>query len=120
ISPSQEQCEEGFLRYIKRRASILKPREKNVTLMLDEIHLQQFFEYKGGCLTGFAANSAEPAKTANVSMVQSLLSSYKDVAHILPVTRITAMELHDVVKKVSMSLESASLHVVSDNMQTGA
>ncbi|XP_075725128.1 uncharacterized protein LOC119179731 [Rhipicephalus microplus] len=113
VSPSKEQCEEGFLRYIKRRATILKPHEKNVTVMLDEIHLQPFFEYKGGCLTGFAAHCAEPAKTAHVFMVQSLLSSYKDVAHILPVTRITATELHDVLKTLIMRLESAGLHVVA-------
>lgn len=113
VSPSKEQCEEGFLRYIKRRATILKPHEKNVTVMLDEIHLQQFFEYKGGCLTGFAAHCAEPAKTAHVFTVQSLLSSYKDVAHILPVTRITATELHDVLKTLIMRLESAGLHVVA-------
>ncbi|KAH8039520.1 hypothetical protein HPB51_007422 [Rhipicephalus microplus] len=46
-------------------------------------------------------------------MVQSLLSSYKDVAHILPVTRITATELHDVLKTLIMRLESAGLHVVA-------
>ncbi|XP_077549860.1 uncharacterized protein LOC144162976 [Haemaphysalis longicornis] len=113
VSPSKEQSEEGFLRFIKRRAGILKQHERNVSLMLDEIHLQQFFEFKGGCLTGSAAHSAEPAKTAHVFMVQSLLSTYKDVVHILPVTRISANELHDVLKRVIMSLESAGLHVVA-------
>lgn len=73
-SPSKEQTEEGFLRFTKRRASLLNPHERNVVLMVDEIHVQQFFEYKGGRVTGAAANCAEPAKTAHVFMVQSLLS----------------------------------------------
>ncbi|KAH9379546.1 hypothetical protein HPB48_004259 [Haemaphysalis longicornis] len=46
-------------------------------------------------------------------MVQSLLSPYRDVVHILPVTRISANELHDVLKRVIMSLESVALHVVA-------
>lgn len=64
VSPSKEQSEEGFLRFIKHRASILKQHERNVSLMLDKIHLQQFFEFKGACLTGSAAHCAEPVKTA--------------------------------------------------------
>lgn len=113
VSPLKEQNEEGFLRYMKRRASLLKPHERNVTLMVDEIHLQQFFQYKGGSITGAANNCSEPAKTAHVFMVQSLLSPFKDVVHILPVSRITAEGLHDIVKKVIMSLEDANLHVVA-------
>lgn len=113
VSPSKEQTEEGFLRYMKRRAGLLNPHERNIVLMMDEIHLQQFFEYKGGRFTGAAANCAEPAKTAHVFMVQSLLSSYKDVAHILPVSRITAEELHRVLRGVIMNLEDAGLHVVA-------
>lgn len=113
VSSLQEQSEDGFLRYVIRRASSLKSQERNVTLMVDEIHLQQYFEYKGGCVTGSASNSAEPAKTAHVFMVQSLLSSYKDVVHVLPVSRITAEELHDVLNKIIIGLEDAGIHVVA-------
>lgn len=113
VSPAKEQTEEGFLRFMKRRASLLNPHERNVVLMVDEIHLQQFFDYKGGRVTGAAANCAEPAKAAHVFMVHSLLSSYKDVVHVLPVSRISAEELHCVLRSVIMNLEDAGLHVVA-------
>lgn len=46
-------------------------------------------------------------------MMQSLMSSYKDVAHILPVSRISAEELHCVLRRVIINLEDAGFHVVA-------
>ncbi|XP_077492240.1 uncharacterized protein LOC144103382 [Amblyomma americanum] len=63
VNPGNEQDDEGFLRYVKKRSSLLKPHEKNVTIMMDEIHIQPYFEYKGGSVTGAASNSCEAAKT---------------------------------------------------------
>lgn len=119
-SPLKEHNEK-VTKYMTRRASLLKQHEKNVTLMLDEIHLQQFFDYQAGRLTGASVKSTEPATTSHVFMVQSLLSSFKDVAHILPVSKITAEELHKVLRKVIISLEDANLHVatvITDNSIT--
>ncbi|KAH6941182.1 hypothetical protein HPB50_014601 [Hyalomma asiaticum] len=47
VNPANEQNDEGFLRYVKKRSSLLKPHEKIVTIMMDEIHIQPYFEYKG-------------------------------------------------------------------------
>jgi len=33
-------------------------------LLVDEIHLQQFFDFKGGNIVGAASNSNEAAKSA--------------------------------------------------------
>ncbi|XP_077489630.1 uncharacterized protein LOC144100615 [Amblyomma americanum] len=118
VSPAAEQSDQGFLSYITKKANLLKPHERTVTLMMDEIYIQQYFEYKGGSLTGTASNSSEAAKTAHVFMTQSLLSGHKDVAHILPVFSIEASDLHEVLKKVILGLEKAGLKViavVSDN-----
>ncbi|KAH9376537.1 hypothetical protein HPB48_006622 [Haemaphysalis longicornis] len=112
-SPAKEQNGEGFLGYMKKRAKLLEPHERYVTLMMDEIHIQQYFEYKGGSLTGTASNSSEAAKTAHVFMTQCLLSSHKDVAHILPVFSIDASQLHEVLRKVILGLEEAGLTVVA-------
>lgn len=90
---------------MKRRASLLNLHERHVTLMLDEIHLKQFFDYKAGRLTGASVNSTQPAKTVHAFMVQSLLSTFKDVAHILPVSKITTEELHNVLREVIIILE---------------
>ncbi|XP_037518749.2 uncharacterized protein LOC119395817 [Rhipicephalus sanguineus] len=118
INPVKEQQETSFLSYAKRIVSTLKEHEKTVTLMLDEVHLQSFFDYKAGFVTGAAANSSTAAKTAHVFMIQSLLSSNKDVVHILPVAHIDAKALHDFLRKLILDLEASGFRiiaVISDN-----
>lgn len=85
--------------------------------MIDEVHLQAHFDYKAGFVTGAAANSSNPEKTAHVFMVQSLLSRNKDV-HILPVAQIDARVLHDLLRKLIIDLEATGFRIValiSDN-----
>ncbi|XP_042146356.1 uncharacterized protein LOC121835880 [Ixodes scapularis] len=113
VSPANEQNDDGFPSYKKRRVRLMKPHERRVTLMIDEVHIQQSFEYNGGELTGTASNSTEAAKTAHVFMTQSLLSPHKNVAHILLVARIDAEQLRKILKKVIMKLEEAGLTVVA-------
>ena len=43
-----EQRDSTFLCYVKEKVNILQPNDKTVVLLVDEIHLQQFFYYKGG------------------------------------------------------------------------
>ncbi|KAH9376443.1 hypothetical protein HPB48_014710 [Haemaphysalis longicornis] len=96
--------------------------EKTVTLVMDEIHLQPYIDYKGGGLVGMAANSQNAAKTAYVFMIQSLLSSNKDVVHILPVAQIDAKQLHQFLRQLINGLEATGFQViavVSDNSING-
>lgn len=51
--------------------------------MLDEIHLKQFLDFKGGNVIGFDCKFKNVVTSAHFFMLQSLQSSYKDV-HILP------------------------------------
>ncbi|KAG0436893.1 hypothetical protein HPB47_017710, partial [Ixodes persulcatus] len=65
-----------------------------------------------------AINSASPAKTAHVFMTQSLLSSRKDVVHIMPVAQMDAKTLHDFLRMLVVELESSGfkvIAVISDN-----
>lgn len=117
-SPSREQQDDAFLSYARRLASTLKDHECFVTLMMDEIHLQAPFQYKGGYVTGPATSSENAAKTAYVFMMQSLLSSNKDVVHILPVAKIEAKQRHDFLDLLIRQLEDIGIRVVavvSDN-----
>ncbi|KAH7960325.1 hypothetical protein HPB49_018722 [Dermacentor silvarum] len=98
--PLKEQNEATFLSYVRERVKSMQPHEKTVTLMVDEIYIKPYFDYKGGNIVGSEANSQEAATTAHVSMVQSLLSSSKDVLHILPVSKVTVEILHDFCKKI--------------------
>jgi len=41
-------------------------------LLVDEIHLQQFFDYKGGSVVGTASNSNEAAKSALAFLISSM------------------------------------------------
>lgn len=50
--------------------------------MVDEIHLNRAFDYKGGNICGMAYNCTTAASSAFVFMIRSLLSIYKDVVHI--------------------------------------
>ncbi|KAH8032923.1 hypothetical protein HPB51_003800 [Rhipicephalus microplus] len=118
LSPDTESASENFLRYIKHRFKQLQPHESAVVLMVDEIHIQPFFDFKGGKISGAAGNSEEAATSAHVFMVQSMLSSFREVVHILPARTMNAHSLHAVLKNVIIGLEEIGfkvLAVVSDN-----
>ncbi|GBM93235.1 hypothetical protein AVEN_132741-1 [Araneus ventricosus] len=89
VNPSQEQDDDSFLSYITQKFNFLGDKDKTISLMIDEIHLRPTYDYVGGKLYGMSYNSSNAATSAFVFMVQSLLSSYKDVAHILPVSTLT-------------------------------
>ena len=50
-------------------------------LLIDEIHLKPYFDYKGGNVVGSANNTNEVAASAFAFMLSSVLSNYKDVIH---------------------------------------
>ncbi|KAM7300812.1 uncharacterized protein ISCGN_016397 [Ixodes scapularis] len=118
VNPCTEQQSTLFLSYAKRLVAAMNEHEKTVTLVMDEIHLQPYLDYKGGTVVGMAANSTIAAKTAYVFMIQSLLSASKDVVHILPVAQIDAKQLHEFLRQLINELEKTGLRiiaVVSDN-----
>lgn len=117
-SPLEEQEDSNFLKYSREKFHLLTEKDRLLVLMVDEIHLKPYFDYKGGNVVGMASNSAEPASSAHVFMVASLLSPHKDVVHILPAKTITAETLHDTIKKIVIGLEEIGFSVicvVSDN-----
>ncbi|KAH8021744.1 hypothetical protein HPB51_016808 [Rhipicephalus microplus] len=118
VNPCSEQQDALFLSYTKRLAVGMDDHEKTVTLVMDEIHLQPYIDYKGGGLVGMATNSQNAAKTAYVFMIQSLLSSSKDVVHILPVAKIDAIQRHKFFRELINGLEATGflvIAVLSDN-----
>ena len=68
--------------YISKRVNFLHNHEKIVVLMVDEIHLKPFFDYKGGSVIGAAFNINKAANSAFVFMISSVLSPFKEVVHI--------------------------------------
>ena len=118
LSPEIEQHDNGFLSYIKGKVKALLPSDKTVILMIDEIHLIPYFDYKGGSIVGSAFNSNEAATSAYAFMLNSICSKFCDVVHIIPVKTIKAEIPHMVLKKVIIGLEKIGFNVlcvVSDN-----
>ncbi len=61
VSPQLELNDENFLMYITSRVKFLEEHEKTVILLIDEIHIKPFFDYKGGSIVGAAFNSTNAA-----------------------------------------------------------
>ena len=118
VNPQKEINSTKFLSYAKMRFSTLENKEKYISIMMDEIHIKQFLDYKSGDVVGIAHDSTELASSAYVFMLQSLFSKYKDVVHILPVKKITGETLHSILKSIILGLENIGFKVVvvvSDN-----
>ncbi|KAH8020180.1 hypothetical protein HPB51_025341 [Rhipicephalus microplus] len=81
--------------------------------MLDEIHIKPCLDYKGGNICGAAVNSNEAATSVHVFMIQSLLSAFKEVAHILPVKTLQGEDLHCMLEKVILGLEKIGYRVIA-------
>ncbi|KAG0414382.1 hypothetical protein HPB47_008449 [Ixodes persulcatus] len=94
-----------FLRYVAKRISDLDDKQRLVTLMVDEIHIKPFLDYKGGSTTDVAPNSTEVASSVLVFTVQSLTCQFKEVAHIVPMQRADAQFLHKLLIDLICGLE---------------
>ncbi|XP_066958187.1 uncharacterized protein [Macrobrachium rosenbergii] len=118
FSPATEQDDTNFLMYIKNKYKSLLPSDKVVILMVDEIHLKPYFDYKGGNIVGSAFDSSEAATSAFVFMLNSVRSKFKDVVHIIPTKCMKAQTLHNILKKIIIGLEKIGFTVfcvVTDN-----
>lgn len=102
-----------FLSYIKEKQKSLKSNDCYITVMVDEIHIKPYVDYKGGNIVGVAYDSTNLASTAHVFMIQSLCSSFKDVVHILPVNKMDGNKLFEIIKTVILGLETIGFKVVA-------
>ncbi|XP_042913759.1 uncharacterized protein [Parasteatoda tepidariorum] len=112
ISPQFEQSDEYFLKYIQQKFKFLNEDDKTVLIMLDEIHIKEYFDYKSGNIVG-TSYDGNCTSSAQVFMLKSVLSSYKDVVHVLPVKKITGEILHEFLNKVILGLEELGFFVIS-------
>ncbi|XP_054706942.1 uncharacterized protein LOC129216750 [Uloborus diversus] len=84
----------------------------------DILHEAEFFDEKSMRLLkseifGMSHNDSNAASSAFTFMIQSLLSPYKDVAHILPVRSIDADDFHSYIKKILIGLAAIGFNVIS-------
>lgn len=113
LSPAVEQQDENFLHYIKRKVPFLGSAEKFVSLLIDEIHLKPYFDYKGGNVVGTDARTLAPATSAYAFMLSGVFSKFKDVAHILPASKMTGEILFTYVRMIILELEKIGFTVIA-------
>lgn len=104
--------------YIKNKFKKLQSNDKNVTMMVDEIHIKPFWDYKGGNIVGSALDGTEAVTSAYVFMLSSIRTKFKDVVHIIPAKCMKAETLHCTLKRVIVGLEHIGFRiicVVTDN-----
>lgn len=81
--------------------------------MIDEIHIKQYFDYKGGNVVGSVFNCDEAAQSVFVFMISSVCSNFKDVVHILTVRTLKAEILFTFIKDIVIGLEKIGFRVIS-------
>lgn len=82
---------DGSIQYLKNKLSFLKEHEMLINLHMDEIYVDPRFSFKGGSIYGSSLHDpSTAAKTAQVFMVSSILSKYKDIVAIIPISNLNA------------------------------
>ena len=112
MSPLIEQHDNNFLMYMKNKFKLLVQNDTTVSLLVDEIHLKPYFDYKGGNTVGLSDNSNE-ATSAFVFMFSSVFSQYKDVVHVMPNKCLKAKSFFDIIKRIRIGLEEIGFQVLS-------
>ena len=113
MDPFYEHEDNTFLFYIKQKFKCLTSSDKTISLIVDEIHLKPFLDFKGGNITKPALNSKEADKSAFTFMISSIFSPYKDVVYILPSNKLTSEILHGFISKTIIGLEAIGFCVIS-------
>ena len=113
MNPVVEQHKTNFLMYIRNKFRLISQKDITVSLLVDEIHLKPYFDYKGGNVVGLAYNGSDAATSAFAFMLSSVCSKFKDVVHVMPTKCIKAEALFDVIKKIIVGLEDIGFKVIS-------
>lgn len=124
FSPGIQSNDHEQMRYLKFKADGLSQREKFVVLQVDEMHVTQGFNYKGGRITGVAENSKnDQANAIQAFLISSVAGSMREIVALVPVKQSTSATLTDMIKQVIRIVQACGFVVVivaSDNNQINA
>lgn len=107
-----------FLVYARNIFKQLEEHERNVILLMDEIHIQPYLDFKGGNIVGHAFNDSTLATSAYTFMISSVTSKLKEVVHIFPTSTMKSDTLFECIRTVVTKLEEIGYRVfciLSDN-----
>ena len=106
--------------YLKLRISKLNEIERTVVLIIDEINVAKRVEYSGGAVQGLTEDESV-ASTLLCFMIKSVGCKYKDLVSMYPMSKLTAVKLHECYKEVMALLRTVAVNVVAisvDNATT--
>jgi hypothetical protein len=106
--------------YLKLRISKLNQYERTVILIIDEIYVAKRVEYTRGEMQGLTPDGSV-ASTLLCFMVKSVVSKYKDIVAIYPMSKLTAAKQHECYLEVAALLRSVFFSVIAiavDNATT--
>jgi len=123
FSPGLQPADHEQTQYLKFKADSLSQREKTVVLQVDEMHVMQGLQYRGGRITGTADNSEQQADSIQAFLISSLAGSLRDIVALVPVKQLTATDLRQMIMKVISIVQTCGFVVAvvaSDNNQINA
>ena len=96
--PGVQSSEHEQMRYLRLKAQSLTDPEKYVVLQIDEIHVMQSLQYRGGHITGVAENATtEQANSIQAFLIASVAGSLREIVSFVPVTQLMAGKLKDMI-----------------------
>ena len=112
MNPLIEQHDYNFLKFTKNKCNLEVQKDTTVSLLVDEIHLKPYFDYKDTNIVGLSDNSNDAAFTFTLS---SVFSQYKNVVHVMPIN------FFEIVKHITIGSEEMGfqvLSIITDNNAT--
>ena len=103
----------NFLMYIKDEFKLQVQQDTTVSLLVDEIHLKPYIDYKGSNIVGLSDNSNEAATSAFAFMLSSVFLLYKDAVNVMPTKCLRTENLFDIVKCIIIGLEEIGFQLLS-------
>lgn len=82
-----EQLVSSFLLCVKELVTTVQDHEKSVILMMNEIYIQLYLDYKGGTIVGVASNTSNAADSTCIYDADPSFISRK-CFHVLPIDKI--------------------------------
>lgn len=102
---------DATIAYLKKRAESLNPRERLVSLIIDEVYSARQVEYMNGQF--FGNENHEPTKTLLCMMLKGIASKYSDIVVMVPLTTINAKVIKEWWTKVLEATTPLGFDVVA-------
>lgn len=109
---SEEGLKASQIHYLKEKSKCLKPHERIVNVLFDEIHIMQKVTYRGGRLEGFS-EAHDIARRIQAFMLTSIFSENEDIVALYPVKSLNAEELKKLTLQVLKVLHECGYVVLS-------